>query len=63
MNAFINAPLSTDAKRSDMGFLIALLILVLLQFLLFYYGVPKFTSSFYKTEAPSAHNEVAADFS
>jgi flagellar biogenesis protein FliO len=36
-------------RAYEIGFLISLMLLVVLQFLFFYYGLPKITNSFKKT--------------
>ena len=52
MNTLIQAPAIEQLdKKSDIGFLVALLVLVVLQFLLFHFGVPSFANSFVEKEA------------
>jgi hypothetical protein len=40
-------------KVYEIGFLVSLLLLVIIQFLFFYYGLPKLTNSLTKSHSPS----------
>lgn len=63
MNAVLSPPiLTTEGKNSDVYFLLALLALIVVQFVLFYFGLPTFANSFNRSESEPIYQSSETDF-
>lgn len=55
---FLKDTLYSEKDRSDFGFLVVLFVLMVLSFLLFYFGIPLLTDIFIEAQASSSVSPV-----